>query len=394
MNNISGWLGPGSSLATFLLSEWQVRRGVQGAIAEIGVHHGKYFILLALLCQPGERAIAIDVFEDQHLNPDRSGLGDLQQFRRSCEIWLDRPDEVIVHQCDSLLLAGRDIFSPGLPQTAERREGVRIFSVDGSHTAQHTANDIQVAFDTLAPGGVVIVDDFYNPRWPGVQEGVHRVLNRRNDIAVAAYGDNKLYLVQASDHAAVYDFFSREIADLYTDTKAVEVCGRDAVYFTLKDALAAFDSKLDRCARLTSTFGQGGEGAVRLISGWAPHREAEGTWITKPKAVAAITVPRALRIFANRDACLSLTLTPFVHANRPSRRLAISTNFGAGFEQELIATTRIELPVPRQAVKKALELVFDGETPEAPAGILPGSTDTRPLSFMVRECELDLEPPD
>jgi peptide chain release factor 2 len=51
--------------------------------AEIGVHHGRLFIPMALARRPGERALAIDVFEDQHLNVDHSGKGDRARFEEN-----------------------------------------------------------------------------------------------------------------------------------------------------------------------------------------------------------------------------------------------------------------------------------------------------------------------
>ena len=47
------------------LGEAQREMGLAGHIAEIGVHHGRSFILLALLARASEKAVAIDVFEQQ-----------------------------------------------------------------------------------------------------------------------------------------------------------------------------------------------------------------------------------------------------------------------------------------------------------------------------------------
>lgn len=392
VDRVPGWLNPGAAYTTFLLSEWQHRRGVVGDVGEIGVHHGKYFILLALLRGPGERAVAVDVFGDQHLNPDRSGQGDREKFLANCAAHIGSLDGLVVHQCDSLALAGRDLVVAGLPAAPVPRRSFRIFSVDGSHTARHTASDVETAFASLAPGGVVVVDDFYNARWPGVQEGVHRVLAARPDISAPAYGDNKLFLVRTEDYPAFLDFFAGEIADLHTDAKPVELHGRPALYFSLKEAAAAFDPGLERKRRLLSTFGQGGEGVVQLLSGWAPHREPNGTWVTEPRAEALVTVPRGLHALVRGDARLSVTVTPFVHPARQSRHLTVTTSFGAGFSGTLEGTARIELPLPKAALAKPIHLMFEGEAPERPFGLIEGNTDTRTLSFKVKEMELDLDP--
>ena len=51
----------------------QKEQSIEGALAEIGVHHGKSFATMLDASAPGVPVVAIDVFEDQHLNYDRSG---------------------------------------------------------------------------------------------------------------------------------------------------------------------------------------------------------------------------------------------------------------------------------------------------------------------------------
>src|SRR5206468_3764068 len=76
-NKVVGWVEPGSFAAVYALNALQDRLGVQGGIAEIGVHHGRFFIALALARKSGEPAVAIDVFDMQEKNIDNSGCGDL-----------------------------------------------------------------------------------------------------------------------------------------------------------------------------------------------------------------------------------------------------------------------------------------------------------------------------
>ena len=87
------------------LTERQRSLGIGGGAAEIGVHHGKLFILLYLLCQASEKAVAIDLFEDQHLNIDHSGSGDLAKFRGNLERHADST-RLVLHQGNSMDLSG------------------------------------------------------------------------------------------------------------------------------------------------------------------------------------------------------------------------------------------------------------------------------------------------
>ena len=53
----------------------QNRTGIDGSLAEIGLHHGKSFIALCLGLVGDQKAYGIDVFENQSLNLDHSGKG-------------------------------------------------------------------------------------------------------------------------------------------------------------------------------------------------------------------------------------------------------------------------------------------------------------------------------
>jgi hypothetical protein len=67
MPDIIGWLELQALLVIRVISSHQIDQGVRGGVAEIGVHHGKFFAALCLLNSDSGTeagvAIAIDVFE-------------------------------------------------------------------------------------------------------------------------------------------------------------------------------------------------------------------------------------------------------------------------------------------------------------------------------------------
>lgn len=192
---VDGWLLTDAAVTICVLSQRQREMGVEGGAAEIGVHRGKLFILLYLLSRAPEKAVAIDVFEDQHLNVDSSGRGDLNIFRANLERHADS-ERLVVHKGTSLAVTGADVL--GL---AGGR--VRLFSIDGGHTEEITANDLAIADDALAEGGIIVVDDVFNEQWPGVTNGVHRYFARRPNLVPFAVGGNKTYFCRLS-HAEPY----------------------------------------------------------------------------------------------------------------------------------------------------------------------------------------------
>jgi hypothetical protein len=192
---VPGWLQTQTLDVLAVLRDAQVDLHVDGSIAEIGVYAGKLFIGLQALTPPGTPALAIDSFVDQSANPDEAG-GTLSTFEAQVRKWGDW-SAVTVEVVDSSTL------------TPERLatlvgEPVRLFSVDGGHTAEATASDLANAEAVLASGGVLILDDIFNEQWPGVVDGVTAHFDRGSALVPFAIGFNKTYFTNSAEHAESY----------------------------------------------------------------------------------------------------------------------------------------------------------------------------------------------
>lgn len=132
MKSVEGWLSPTTACITHEMLLLQSHAGIKGNVAEIGVHHGRYFIVLGCSLAPGERAVAIDLFEDQDQNIDGSGAGDLSVLERNVATFL-APDVVIPIRGNSTALQSRDITQHG---------ALRFLSIDGGHTKEITLSDL------------------------------------------------------------------------------------------------------------------------------------------------------------------------------------------------------------------------------------------------------------
>jgi hypothetical protein len=148
-----------AQLFEFLLAT-QSDAGIQGSMAEIGVHHGRSFFMLAKARLAHEKALAIDVFEDDALYHDPRGLGRGVRFKQNCErlnVTLS-PDEIFAGLSTTI----------GAAEIRRRVGPVRFFSIDGGHRYGDVLHDMQLAADSLAPRGIIVADDFMNPQWPEV----------------------------------------------------------------------------------------------------------------------------------------------------------------------------------------------------------------------------------
>ncbi len=161
--HIEGWLHPDCAQMIDIFDDLQKEAGLQGDIAEIGVHHGRLFVLLALCARPGEAIVAIDLFELQHLNQDGNGFAERSVLDGNITRWCGSTDRITYLKGSTLELSVERLRAAGGP--------FRLFSVDGGHSAECALNDLVLADQTLAEGGVMMMDDVFNPHWPDVATG-------------------------------------------------------------------------------------------------------------------------------------------------------------------------------------------------------------------------------
>lgn len=230
--NVEGWLLPAAVAGLSTLESIARLEGViSGGACEIGVHHGRFFLALLACTNLSERSLAIDVFDDQSLNVDRSGNGSRLRFAENLAKFSPHADHVDIMQLDSLALNSEKIVGIG-----QRFAPFRLFSIDGGHTTVHAFNDLLVAQDLIANGGLVIVDDYFHQDWPSVTEGVARYFWEANaKLAPLCVAGGKLFMTTFSYHER---YLSRLHSALLTRrpksfAKYVTIHGYRAVSFRL-----------------------------------------------------------------------------------------------------------------------------------------------------------------
>ena len=183
IRTVEGWLSPttASMIANLLIE--QRRAGLHGDVCEIGVHHGRLFLVLANATASAERAVAVDVFGDQQKNVDASGSGDRAVFERNLATFAPRATVEIMEE------SSLDLHRTGFPS---RR--FRFVSIDGGHTAATVENDLRLAEQTLIKGGIVALDDILSSHWTGVLTGLAAYVAAGGTLVPFALVPNKLLL--------------------------------------------------------------------------------------------------------------------------------------------------------------------------------------------------------
>jgi len=197
VNAIQGWLKPEDAAQFSLLLNAQSGLGLRGDILEIGCYHGRSSALLALHLQPDERLVVCDAFDLPVAEPYAPTPTPLT-LRSNLQGVVPglRGEALEIHRCLSHELR--------LPESAR----FRFVHVDGAHDEAACAHDLRLAARHLLPGGIIAVDDYEHPHYPGVAAAARGFLAANPDFQVlgdvnrvGALG-RKLYLCRGQPNRA------------------------------------------------------------------------------------------------------------------------------------------------------------------------------------------------
>ncbi len=214
--SVEGWVDDRLLPFLQLANETQQAAGIRGNIAEIGVFHGKFLIALAHLARHGEKVTGIDVFEDQERNLDGAGVGSRARVQDNLERFGPSSLDYAFITADSIALSLAD-----KAELVRERGPFRLFSVDGCHTMEHTHTDLVTAQDLLINGGLLILDDYMQPHWPGVTEAVSLFYSRSVPVIKPfLYCCHKLFFVGYGWH----EHFFRKFTGYFGSGSTARVC--------------------------------------------------------------------------------------------------------------------------------------------------------------------------
>lgn len=168
-DDVEGWLDDRSASVTRFLMAFQRANDITGDVLEIGVYHGKYFLVLMEGVADLEMGVAIDIFQTQAPVLE-SVQGTREVFEENIRKYA--PDkQVVVMERDSTTLSGQDVLNA---MACVQSKPFRFISIDGSHDAKDVQRDLTLAEALLMPGGIIALDDWVpdlNKQWPGVAAG-------------------------------------------------------------------------------------------------------------------------------------------------------------------------------------------------------------------------------
>lgn len=182
-HRIEGWFSFDAALMFMAYNQLLAADGVSGDVLEIGVYYGLSAIAIAALRGSGRSMYAIDLFEKLEGNEAYgAGVGYRKVFEENM-----RTFHGDLGFLKTIAAASGNLRASDFPRSFS------FCHVDGGHSPEETCADLEFAADIVMEGGLVALDDYFNPQQPGVCEGAIEFARRRpNALRPVAIGYNKV----------------------------------------------------------------------------------------------------------------------------------------------------------------------------------------------------------
>ncbi|GEP57718.1 class I SAM-dependent methyltransferase [Reyranella soli] len=185
---IPGWFMFQSYCVWRALLDQQAR--ITGDLFEIGVWRGRSASVLASYRKGGEKLYLCDLRLDQPA---------VERAIRS----------VGVEPANIVPLSGPSADLPAKLDLQAMHQTVRWFHIDGEHTGTAVYRELELANRIVNNDGIVVIDDFFSPRYPANTTEVIRYLEKNPfHFRLLAVGFNKGYLCRPESLPRYMDFMA------------------------------------------------------------------------------------------------------------------------------------------------------------------------------------------
>lgn len=274
-HRIEGWFQFDAALMFMAYHQLLAEHGIAANVLEIGVHHGLSTIAIAALRAPGAKLYAVDLFEKlQSQNVSGSGSGNRAIFESNMREFFGNIDFIVP-------IAG----ASGSLDRPSFQGDFSFCHVDGGHSRSETFHDLDLAASLLVPGGLVALDDYFNPAFPGVSEGAVEFLIRQPGLLVpVALAYNKVLFQKQPARFDLNAAFWRTFPRI--PHKIVEMWSSSAVLFT--DILRSYFDLYASTPHCLEAMGASGARAVLSPAKRRLHARA-GSSIALPVEVSNVS---------------------------------------------------------------------------------------------------------
>lgn len=195
-------------------------------VAEIGVMYGRNYCLLNAFTDNSSQSYAIDIFDNQKINIDRSG-----DIRVTLEKFKQNLLEYDLHKGKNTRILNWDSINNSTRiKNIIMNQPVKFFSVDGGHTSIHTLNDLRISEECINEGGIVILDDFHSNLFPGPTEGLYDYLRNKGKLVPLILCGNTLILCNLTYRKMYFDYCLEHFKNNFKENRKINK--KQNIYFT------------------------------------------------------------------------------------------------------------------------------------------------------------------
>jgi hypothetical protein len=201
---VEGWFYDHDLITFWLIDFIQKEAGWRGDLCELGIYQGKSAIALGALARPDEWLLCFDVFQEVPQPVVEANI------RRFCPDLNDR-----------LVCIQRDLMALRNPPPEVGSNSLRFLHLDAVHDHPSVLNDLRNFLPLLTPEAVVVLDDCFDPDWPGVSTAMTEfcLSDMGRHIRPFAASRSKMYLC-ARPYVEIYQRCI--VASGYIDNMSLE----------------------------------------------------------------------------------------------------------------------------------------------------------------------------
>jgi len=222
-NSIPGYFVFDAALMFLAYDQLIKSQGIAGDVLEIGVHHGLSAIIVASMTGAQRRFVAVDLFEDlQDHNVSGSGSGNEKEFMRNMSSFFNDLSFIQTIKGNSSSLSAETLGAE-----------FSFCHIDGGHTPEETFSDLDLCCRVLMPGGLLALDDYFNPAFPGVCEGANEFrLEHGDKLKPVAIGFNKVLFQRNGSNSDLNSTFESHFESIPSERSVL--WGTPVIHFTTK----------------------------------------------------------------------------------------------------------------------------------------------------------------
>jgi hypothetical protein len=176
---VTGWFYPFDNFIIHKVLK-NIQKDIDGDICEIGVAFGKSAVAISNYKRPEDKLYLYEIFDEEMKQGAENNIRTYGTFENV---------EWRIENTTELSSEAVNFDKP-----------LRLLHIDGCHEHYAVVNDLTLFNDKMTKDGVIVLDDYNDPEYPGVNSGCLEFLYKNGDWTLFAIGQNKAYMCRKEFH--------------------------------------------------------------------------------------------------------------------------------------------------------------------------------------------------